>query len=62
MDKRKTRYRKKHFIDRIHLLDDEPVEPVITRNKFSKIRKKFDEPIQESFVDGWGDDMEVDCK
>lgn len=58
MDRRKTtRYRKKHF--RIHLLDD---EPVITRNKFSKIRKKFDEPktLVDEGKDVWGDDMEVD--
>jgi hypothetical protein len=58
----KTRYRKKHLIDRIHeiLLDDD--EPVITRNKFSKIRKKFDKPktLVDEGIDGWGDDMEVD--
>lgn len=57
----KTRHRKKHFIDRIHLMDDEPV-PVITRNKFSKIREKFEEPktLVDEGIDGWGDDMEVD--
>lgn len=58
----KTRHRKKHFIDRIHLLDDEPLDRVITKGKLKKLRHKFDEPktLVDEGKDGWGDDMEVD--
>ena len=57
--------KRKSIQDRLRevLLDDEePLDRVITKGKLKKLRHKFDEPIQESFVDGWGDDMEVDCK
>lgn len=52
--------KRKHLIE--VLLDDD--EPTIKKGKLRRIREKFDEPktLVDEGIDGWGDDMEVDCK
>ncbi len=62
MDEQITRINKrKPLIDRLQEFSGDD-EPVITRNKFRKIREKFSEPktLVDEGKDGWGDDMEVD--